>query len=154
MINFLFTPPIGAMLASFDAFGSALQDFEEPLKRSVKEVLMPSIAQNFDAGGRPPWEPNAEGTVRVKGHNTVLVNSGDLQAAAQSYDIWAFSRDSASVETLPQRVWYGIVQQNGGPPGRANFIPARPFIQAAEEDLDEIVDIFEEWGGEMFEASF
>src|SRR5882757_8152561 len=32
-----------------------IRSFREPLKRSLNEVIVPSIIQNFDVEGRPPW---------------------------------------------------------------------------------------------------
>lgn len=65
-----FKPSIALTVAAFNTLGVNVKSFKEPLKRAIKKVMIPSIKENFDVGGRPTWEPLSEETQIRK------VNSG------------------------------------------------------------------------------
>jgi phage gpG-like protein len=102
----------------------------EPLSLSVIEVMMPSIRANFQAEGRPPWEPLSPVTIQFRNGATgpILHRTGNLQRAATSFKIWSISNTSATVKNLPSSVWYGVLHQEG-------FGGFKPFMQAAQSAL-------------------
>lgn len=138
------------LMASFDALSLSVKSFHEPLKRAVQEVIAPSIRRNFDVGGRPTWEPIADGTFMQKASygwpaEDTLIRTGSLQRIAGQLNIWTIDRDSAFIGDLPDKVWYGKVHQSGLP--KVN-IPQRAFALIQDEDLPKIDEVFDEWLGE------
>jgi phage gpG-like protein len=113
-----------------DRLGIDIRSFKVPLTRSIKRVMIPSIRKNFETGGRPPWEPLASDTVKLRGGSAwpILVRTGKLKKAATRFTIWDISQTSAAVRRLPNNVWYGALHQEGtGGFGR--------FMQKAEKEL-------------------
>lgn len=134
-----------------------LRSLKEPLKRAVKEVMIPSFRQNFDSEGRPSWTPAA----RNYGHS-LLNDTGRLRNATGLLAIWDFDREHAKLNptSLASRVGAKIVHQTGvtrrsGGLGKTSSgihtIPARPFIMMQFEDEEKIQRIFEEYLRERVE---
>src|SRR5687767_7819156 len=61
--HFEFKPSISILARDLRNLSLALRDFTTPLQRSVREVMIPSIRENFQRGGRPPWPRLAQTTV-------------------------------------------------------------------------------------------
>jgi phage gpG-like protein len=160
--------------AQYVKLGASLRDFHEPLKRAVEKVVAPSIAQNFDEEGRPHWQPLAADTINTRmnagfGGGPILDREGALKSVASSSKIWTIGKDEASIQDLPQEVWYGKVHQGGasfstggrggplnalrrvaglraqGGGGGTGVIPERPFLMIQTKDVDEIEDVFVNW---------
>lgn len=111
---FEFKPSLGIVAKQLDAFGEAIKDMREPLTKSVREVMGPSIQQNFVSGGRPTWEPLSPATLaRRKDDGAILVRTGSLGNVASSPRIWSIGSTSATIRDLPEKVWYGKVHQEG-----------------------------------------
>jgi phage gpG-like protein len=107
------------------------------LGQAVDQVVRPSIAANFEAGGRPPWDELAEATVQRRERSGLgarpLIASGQGMAAALDRDRWAITRTEA---TYPGAGWSGPgayvrFHQEGSEDGR---LPARPFLALQPED--------------------
>lgn len=170
-LEMFFTESILVSAKKMDRLGGMLKDFRVPLRRSLRQVIIPSIQQNFIKGGRPRWEPLAESTIRQKNGNArPLRRTDNLMRTMSESRIWKINRERVVLDDLPQSVWYGKVHQNGldrttiirgalnpltgrrGPdiseqsPGG---IPARPFITLQDSDLPEIDRIFAEWVDEQ-----
>jgi phage gpG-like protein len=175
-----FEPSIGISARKLDKLGLDIRSFREPLRRSVKEVMIPSIRMNFDSGGRPPWEGLAGKTIYRKGGSTkILVTTGALQRVATQLNIWTIDSEKALISNLPQSVWYGKVHQAGygggtqqkkvriknvatgqwdeftesGAESGTGAIPARPFIVMQNEDIMAIERVFSDWLGEKIAAA-
>lgn len=109
-----FTPSIGLVAKDIDKLGLAIQTFKTPLERSIRNVMIPSIRANFEQEGRPAWEPLAEDTVKLRGSShPILERTGTLKRAATSFNIWTIGNASATVKSLPDNAWYGVVHQAG-----------------------------------------
>lgn len=54
-VQMFFTPSMGIMARRVDKLGLDIRSFREPLKRAIRNVVIPSIAENFAVGGRPSW---------------------------------------------------------------------------------------------------
>lgn len=149
-----------------DRLGGELKDFRTPLKRALRQVVIPSIQQNFIKGGRPRWVPLTSDTVRQKGGNArPLRRTDNLMSGMNNISLWTIDRERAVLNDLPQNIWYGKVHQSGiggshisslddvtgriTNVGDKGAIPARPFIVLQEQDLPEIDRIFAEWVDEQ-----
>ncbi len=128
-----------------------LRSLKEPLRRAVKEVMIPSFRENFDSEGRPSWTP----AKRNYGHS-LLNDTGKLKNATQLLAIWDFDREHAKLNpsSLESRVGPKIVHQTGAvrkianPKGKGkgvHRIPARPFIMMQNEDQEKIAEIFDKY---------
>ena len=148
-ISYDWIPLPAVLISDFDKLGLDIRSFREPLKRSIQEVVGPSMHENFAVGGRPPWEPLNERTIADKSANgypeDILVRTGSLGVVAGQLNLWTIDgqEGTAVVNGLPDRVHYGIFHQAG-----TRFMPAREWAVIQEEDIDRIVEVFEEWLGE------
>lgn len=133
------TPPAWIIAASFFAFAIDLRSFRVPLKRAVQQVASPSMQKNFELGGRPAWEPLAEGTLKQKQGDRTLVETGLLQRVAGQLNLWTITSEDASIDSMP-RATYGEFHQFG-----TSKMPARPWADLQEEDLVAIDDVFGLW---------
>jgi phage gpG-like protein len=90
-----------------------------------------------------PWLPLAESTIRRKGHDTILRDTGRLNRSLTSGGL---TSDGESVREIvdegPNKgfsfgtsVPYGIIHQEGAPVGK---IPRREFLGFTEERIDQI----------------
>jgi phage gpG-like protein len=148
-----FKPSLASVKRDLDALGVDIRSFNEPLKRSIQQVLIPSFRANFDAQGRPAWAPYADTTIEfhqmlgIDMSKSLLVKTGALKRAAQQLNLWTITKESATFTSLPQGVWYGNIHQTGGKGGKGagGVIPARPFIMFQDEDGDKIAEVFAKW---------
>jgi phage gpG-like protein len=158
-LTFEFKPSVGLSAKRIDKLGMDIRSFREPLKRSIQRVLAPSFKANFRAGGRPErWQPLADETVELRGSSTpILVRSGRLMKTIQQFNIWSINETQAAITDLPEKIWYGKVQQGGlvkgGKIDAAGNIPARPFVLIQGEDYDKIERVFQDWFVERMEKS-
>lgn len=106
------------------------------LGQAVDEVVRPSIAANFEAGGRPPWTELADSTVQRRERRGLgrrpLIASGEGMAAALDRDRWTITRTEA---TYPGGGWSGPgAHIRFHQTGDRNGLPARPFLALQPED--------------------
>ncbi len=186
-LGFEFTPSLALTAKNFDTLELDIRSFREPLKRSIQGVISLSIEANFLAGGRPQqWVPLSDATIPVKSNDTrtafpvedPLLRSGLLMKTMAQLNIWTIGTVEASIQSLPDKIWYGNVHQagtgssqtvaasgkslrqivaeaiagSGGSGERGKNIPARPFAMVQTEDLDKIVGVFEIWLNERIVA--
>lgn len=124
-----------------DRLQTKLRFFREPLKTSLALVVIPSITENFRSGGRPTWKALAESTVFDRGNaGPILVRTGKLMSAAISVGNWEVTEETLSIDNLPDKVSYAGYNQFG-----TKKMPARPYILFQDEDINDIVNIFEVW---------
>lgn len=118
-----------------------IRSFREPLEKSVRTVIIPSIRNNFAAEGRPGWAPLAPATVLSRGASGPILNrTGRLLKVATQLNIWTYTRDSATITGIDSRVKYGKYHQAG-----TAKMPSRPFILLQDEDEEAIEQIFYVW---------
>ena len=127
------------------SLGVDLRSMREPLKRAVKNVMLPSFHQNFDSEGRPSWTPAA----RSYGHS-LLHDSGRLENRATVLANWDFDRERAQLNpaSLVSRIGVKIIHQTGFSRKTrkgVHTIPARPFIMMQADDEEKIEQIFDDW---------
>jgi phage gpG-like protein len=108
------------------------QDFTIPMK-VISTVLVTSIAENFQAGGRPdPWQELSDATLLAKAPKTApLIDSGDLFDSIRGDSGPDFA--SASTDRI-----YARIQQLGGTIDQMVDVPAheRMISQAFGKPLD------------------
>lgn len=126
-------------LDEFASYG--IKSFREPLTQSVRNVIIPSIRKNFEAEGRPAWRPLAPATVADRGASgPILDRKGRLKKVATQFNIWSYTRDSATITGLDSRVKYATFHQSG-----TRKMPQRAFVLIQDEDEDAIDRIFYTW---------
>lgn len=150
-VEVTFIPTPAVIAAKFDLLGLDIRSMREPLKRSIQQVIAPSIGKNFRSGGRPEkWKPLAQDTEltrkrEARPEGPPLIKSGALMRIAQQLNIWTITPDSAYVDNLTPAGWYGALQQRGFTGGYGIKTPARPFLLIQPEDVDEIDIVFDLW---------
>lgn len=139
-----FTANAALLQTSTFRLAKQLGDMTEPLRLSVREVVIPSIIRNFAKGGRPPWTPLSEATLlnRAKEARTPrpLLKTELLARNATAFAIWRVTRETADMEALDRVVPYARFHQNG-----TRLMPARPFALLQPQDIENIVLVFETW---------
>lgn len=98
------------------------------LMRAIAGTMESAVLQNFEAGGRPPWQ----GLKHRQG--TPLVDTENLMGSITS----SHNNDNAIVGT---NVVYAAIHQFGGKAGRGQKveIPARPFLVLTPEDEEDVL---------------
>jgi phage gpG-like protein len=140
LLSVTYVPPLEVVGAQFAELAREIHDLDDPLEKVVRDVMMPSIQANFDAGGRPAWEPLSETTQEIRGDSgPILQRSGDLMGSATSFDLWTI--DSAAGEVFVGGIdpFYGGFHQSG-----TAAMPMREFILIQPEDAEAIAQIFGE----------
>lgn len=106
-----------------------------PALEEAAEIEGESIRRNFEAGGRPRWQPHAESTRRsAYGPSRLLIREGALMDSFKPF----VTRRSAAQRS---RTIYGPRQNYGYPgrPGRGHSrTPARRFALFQPEDVRQI----------------
>jgi phage gpG-like protein len=175
-----FEPSVGILARKIDKLGLNLKSFKEPLRESVKDVVIPSIRLNFDRGGRPKWRALSANTLAHKakegaGGRGILIRSGALRRQMGYLNTWTINSEAAMITDLPDAVWYGKVHQ-AGYGGTTSFtvkntatgqsetfteeadsdglsIPARPFVVLQRGDITKIHKVFDRWLGRKIRAA-
>lgn len=147
--GFEFKPSLGIVAKNIDKFRMDIRSFREPLKRSVQQVMIPSIRENFIVGGRPSWESLAPETIARRGSaQPILVRSGKLKRGVTTLAVWTITPTAATIKDLPDRIWYGKVHQAGTAGNKFSkhnwFSPyqaaARKMLgpEASQKEIDEL----------------
>lgn len=108
----------------YDGIDIALEDG----MAAVHELTLAKVLSNWESGQDAmgnAWEPLKQETILKKGHDRILIDSGELKAdvAAQSY----FDEETLTSVIQTDKV-YGPVHEFGVP---ERGIPARPFLGPA-----------------------
>jgi phage gpG-like protein len=149
------------LIRDFDKLGLDIRSFRVPLERSVREVLSPSLQENFLVGGRPTWAELSGYTIEKKERYfptsaySPLVASGKLERVAGQLNLWTINGPAgeAYIGKLPDRVWYGVPQQEGFVGGNNATTPARPWALIQPDDIPRVEEIFEQWLDERLVAN-
>lgn len=122
--------------------------FRQPLTHAVDTVMQQHIIEQFEEGGKPPWEPHAESTEERRSRQgtlggypqDLLIETGTLFDAATKRARWTITGDEAYFSNLPSRASYGFYHLTG-----TGNMPARPFIQLTDRDIDDVEGVFGKW---------
>jgi len=141
-LGFSFTPSMAMSAKAFEKFGIDIRSFRVPLKRSIQQVIAPSIGKNFTSNGRPDgWVPYAADTAAMKardpknkfGSGDLLRRSGLLWKTMQQYNIWTVTTTQAAILDLPEKIWYGALHQAGYGMSAAAIKPAKGLFLSPGE---------------------
>lgn len=144
-----FRPSPYILANQFNTLGANVRSFKVPLDRSIRQVLSPSLKENFAVGGRPvAWEFLLEETVKRKSEkkyrspSAPLIATGLLARVAGQINIWKVDgpQGLAYINALPQAE-YGVIHQVGNLPN----LPQRMWAQIQESDANDIEEIFFDW---------
>ena len=178
-VEMTFEPSIGIMARKVDKAGANIRSFREPLRESIRDVVIPSIQMNFHKSGRPRWADLAESTWKQKGiGEKILIRTGALMKTMSYMNIWHIDSEKAMLANLPQKVWYGALHQAGHGAhdvqgkfayygghrssatqigtenvGEEGSLPPRPFVMLQPQDMEEIDAIFVRWVGKRVRAA-
>lgn len=146
-----FSPPVLDMGNRMHFLGSSISSFKEPLRKAVKDVVIPSFETNFAVGGRPAWEPLSDYTLERRSNagtgSQILVEHGQLYYYATHAQAWTYDDQEGEAWIQTSKLgaaFYGEVHQWGGYAGSV-FIPQREWAVFQEEDANRIGEVFEEW---------
>jgi phage gpG-like protein len=114
----------------------------EPLLKAVKNVVSPSILENFDSGGRPPWPAVQADSSYRKGKRGAgpLVVTGALRRAAGAHARWHVAANKATYGNFPSSRWFAGLHDQGNA-----HLPQRAFALLQPEDQEAVGEIFMEW---------
>lgn len=130
---------IAAIEAAIELLGRNLDDFQEPLRASLELVIMPSIATNFQVGGRPKWQALSYPYSVYRRPAPILIQTGSMFQATQSMQNWDVGPNSITMNGM-SGVKYANFHQTG-----TRKMPARPYVMYQPEDVEGITQIFEIW---------
>jgi hypothetical protein len=160
------------LIAQFNALGASIKSFREPLHDSIKEVVGPSLRQNFASMGRPDrWQDVSEATWYRKVHtgfssvaSRPLMRSGALSKFAGQINAWDINGiEGIATFQLSEDVWYGKVHQEGSGSvigfsagagssragdialGTHGYVPQRLWALIQDEDVPRIENVFDRW---------
>jgi phage gpG-like protein len=142
VVGITFEPTVGIAAGRIAKLGVDIRSFREPLSRAIKQVVIPSIQANFNAGGRPEWEPLSDFTLKrhaEEGGSGPLIKTGKLKKTMAQFNIWTITPTMAILADLPERVWYGKVQQ-AGYEGAGAGRRVRQGSRSARQTLEDITD--------------
>lgn len=131
------------LAADLDQLGFDIRSYKEPLTRSVRQVIIPSIRKNFESGGRPEWQQLAASTMATRlregyGVWPPLTKAGNLKKKATAFGIWTINRDSATMQE--PKIKYARYHQSG-----TSKMPQRAFAVIQDEDEEDVERIFQLW---------
>ncbi len=140
-----------------------------PLWDAINDVMIPSLAKNFDQGGRPtPWKPLRVRTMIMRAKQgwpqeaPILMRTRKLRNAALAKARWSVDpvKGEAVYGKFPQKAWYARIHQGGfvGFMGGGEFagtqpIPPRPFAVVQEQDMTDIEEVFRRWLSKKLERN-
>lgn len=130
---------IAAIEAAIDLLGRNLDDFQEPLRAALELVIMPSIATNFQVGGRPKWDKLSYPYSIIRRPGPILIQTGHMFQATQGTENWDVGPNSITMNGI-SGVKYANFHQTG-----TRRMPARPYVMYQPEDVEGITQIFEIW---------
>lgn len=122
---------------------ASIRTFGPALRRIAVEGIAPAIKRNFEAGGRPPWAPLSEETVRTKvrmGYQSptrILVATGAMMKSATSPSRYVVTKDSIVAE--PSQ-YYWVFHQHG-----TSRMPQRIIMNLQLADQRRIGGIFDKF---------
>jgi phage gpG-like protein len=147
MLEVTVTPNLGPR---FGKLAVRTGGFRVPLQGSVRSVAVPSVKENFEAGGNPPWVRLKESTIEAKGHDRPLFDSGAGMASATSLARWHVAHDEAEYrgDSFPKSTAYMRFHESG-----TDLMPARPFAVLQDDDERAVNGIFHTWVDLQIRAS-
>jgi phage gpG-like protein len=154
LLDIDFEPSPIIVAGQFYKFGLDIRSFRVPLERSVRDVLSPTIRQNFEAGGRPPWTPLANLTIEAKARkgagspSSPLMLTGQLARVAGQLNFWSVDGPLGQAYISQAKlagVEYGIYHNFGFTTSKGVTVPAREWALFQPGDADAVENVFWVW---------
>lgn len=122
-----------------------LGDMSEPLRKSVKDVIIPTIEYAFYSNGYGKWAPLNKEWKAYKlsvsqANYLTLMFTHELRKKATGNMIWRITKTQADMELLDTRIPYAKYHQTG-----TRRMPKREFAVLQLQDVKNIVVIFDDW---------
>lgn len=113
-----------------------------PLMRDIAGVMADAVEENFAREGRPKWVDLQPATKKARARKNkwpgkILQVSGKLASSVSQ-------RSSQTEAAVGSNLVYAGVHQFGS---TKQNIPARPFLRMQDDDIDEILDLVNDWVG-------
>jgi len=151
-----FDPEPIIVAAAFEKWSLDIRSFKEPLEKSVRQVLSPSLSKNFEVGGRPTWTPLSDITVKEKSRRgfsdpgAPLIRTRKLAKQVGYYNLWVINGPAGEAYISSGKmegVFYGVYHNFGMTGGGADEpgYPQREWAIIQTEDANEIEEIFFDW---------
>jgi phage gpG-like protein len=134
------TPKPAIIVGGFYRAANAFTSFKDPIEQAIKEVILPSINNNFESEGIPPWEPLTDATYarRENPGMPILQQTGRLKNVATSIKPWTINNNEAFLlSNNLGEAFYGAIHESG-----ARFMPARPWSTISTLDEEKIEQVF------------
>jgi phage gpG-like protein len=125
----------------FAARGAFRSGFRRDLESVVRGTVIPSIENNFESEGIPPWTPLADATVEkrmAKGTGLkILDETGLLKSVATSTQPWQYNDNEAFLmgSNLGD-AFYGVYHEFG-----TRFMPQRSWATISPQTEDRIEEV-------------
>ena len=105
-----------------------------PLMRRIAATMEAGVLQNFEVGGRPPWQG-----LKYREGNPLVDTENLMSSITSEYD-----NNQAMVGTNEP---YAAIHQFGGKAGRNKKvdIPARPFLLLTPEEEEDILEDIQDY---------
>ena len=110
---------------NFDAVYEAIEVSLDVGMETFHDETLARLVANWEAGSDilgNAWEPLDPATIRAKGHDSILVDSGRLLADVQAHSVYDADTHTSTFTT---DLAYGVVHELGMP---ERGIPRRPFL--------------------------
>ena len=131
----------------------------QPLIKIGREVLAPSIGQNFAVGGRPKkWQQTGTSHYREEhgdpgGEDPPLWVTGKMKRAASAFARFHVKKNELTYGYFPATLWYAKVHDDAASAAKAD-IPQRPFaLIQLPRDSNAAVDILWKWYEQRINAN-
>lgn len=139
MMSLEIDPHPAIIVGGFYRAANAFRNFQDPIRKSIEEVIIPAIDNNFESEGIPPWEPLADATYlnREFPGKPILQQSGNLRSMATSIRPWTINDNEAFLLSSSMGdAYYGAFHEFG-----TKWMTARPWstIDTRDEDAIEMV---------------
>jgi phage gpG-like protein len=140
-----FTRDVDLLNKNIFLLARRLGDMTEPLTKSVKDVIIPTIGYSFFSNGYGTWAPLNQEWKTYKlsvsqANYLTLQFTQKLYKQATRNSIWRISKTQADMSALDVRVPYAKYHQTG-----TRTMPKREFAALQTKDVNNIVVIFDDW---------
>lgn len=133
-------PAPALIVGGFYRAASSFKDFREPIEHSIREVILPSINNNFEVEGIPTWQPLSELTYERRKYPSkpILQQTGTLKLMATSIKPWTINdNDAYLLSSNLGEAFYGAIHESG-----SIWMVSRPWSTIQTQDEEKIEEIF------------
>lgn len=139
-----------------------LEQLKVPTEMAA-EVFSQEMVENFEAEGRPPWEPLKDSTIKRKaaegvGHKPILQRSGALFGSVAEASNWIIEEQGRGqvVAAFVDPTDYGDFHLDSevGGRGPTKFMPIRDWTTISADGERRMTEIYQEFANEVVKEAF